>query len=531
MNREKTLPRRTLHEPQSSESSSDTLISGQKDADLLKFARCFTRLPRDPVSRKWRRPLYVTGALYRYTILFLLRSTIFTASTIAFFSIIPLFISLSANKAGRTLCKLYCKALMLSFGIRLTNHGTKPDLHDTPHVFVANHTSFLDYIVMAGHKFPHAVIMARHKGLIGWLQKGVLAFLNSTAFDREDSQQRQAVKNKLKEQLEKQPDCKLLLFPESTCVNNQYVVRFQKGVFDLDNDRVQICPVAIRYGPQTDRSTVFEDSDQNAAMRRHHHRRSRQQQQQKQTRNGYKRRHCATSEDEHGWQKDLMHVSSAETTEGEDNDHDEAVHNGWRKDLFRISDDEEEEEEDEACHSGGIRAAFNIQGNADVCESRHRDHDWNAVDPYWDTRQSLWQQLFYLMTRWKLETHVHYLPPQTRRRRRKHQRPHEQEGDGEATLEDGDDEEEDPVDFANRIRLDIARTAQLKVAEFNGRDKKQLLKLMDQQEKQRGRYPSKESDLVETSSSVNMKRSSSPRSMDEGYGSSLGLNSLAMTSA
>jgi glycerol-3-phosphate O-acyltransferase 3/4 len=36
----------------------------------------------------------------------------------------------------------------------------------------------------------------------------------------------------------------LLIFPEGTCVNNNYTVLFHKGAFDLD---CLICPVAIRY--------------------------------------------------------------------------------------------------------------------------------------------------------------------------------------------------------------------------------------------------------------------------------------------
>ncbi|KAF9165291.1 1-acylglycerol-3-phosphate O-acyltransferase 6 (lysophosphatidic acid acyltransferase, zeta) [Actinomortierella ambigua] len=525
-------------------------------------------------------------------------STIFTASTVAFFSVIPLLISLGANRAGRTLCKLYCKALMLSFGIQLTNHGTKPDLpSNTPHVFVANHTSFLDYIVLAGHKFPHAVIMARHQGLIGWLQRGVLAFLNSTAFDREDSQQRQAVKSKLATQLKEQPDCKLLLFPEATCVNNQYVVRFQKGVFDLDitnhhntgnnmgddgeeeedQRRVQICPVAIRYGPETWRSTVFDDNDvgigsaTRCRRRRRLHRRHRLQQQQQQqlTRDHREHRHSASvasssgssnSEDDHGWRKDLLHLSSADATEGEDNDedNDDALQNGWRKDLFRISDDEDDDDQNEETTAGippyNSSSSSSSSSALTTTAATPRDvpdHDWNAVDPYWDTRQSLWQQLFYLMTRWKLEAHVHYLPPQTRRRcrrREKHQGfKHDggEEGKEEQVCDhhendDEEEEEEDPVDFANRIRLDIAKTAQLKVAEFNGRDKKLLLKLMDQQQKGQdhdhhtgssvGRVESSSCLSSSSSSSSSTKRSSSEQSMDEGYGSSLRLNSLAMTS-
>ena len=36
----------------------------------------------------------------------------------------------------------------------------------------------------------------------------------------------------------------LLIFPEGTCVNNEYCVMFKRGAFDLD---CTVCPIAIKY--------------------------------------------------------------------------------------------------------------------------------------------------------------------------------------------------------------------------------------------------------------------------------------------
>ena len=36
----------------------------------------------------------------------------------------------------------------------------------------------------------------------------------------------------------------LLIFPEGTCVNNEYCVMFKRGAFDLG---ATVCPVAIKY--------------------------------------------------------------------------------------------------------------------------------------------------------------------------------------------------------------------------------------------------------------------------------------------
>lgn len=36
----------------------------------------------------------------------------------------------------------------------------------------------------------------------------------------------------------------LLIFPEGTCVNNEYCVMFKRGAFDLG---ATVCPIAIKY--------------------------------------------------------------------------------------------------------------------------------------------------------------------------------------------------------------------------------------------------------------------------------------------
>ena len=35
----------------------------------------------------------------------------------------------------------------------------------------------------------------------------------------------------------------MIIFPEGTCVNNKYTIRFQKGAFELG---VKVCPVGIK---------------------------------------------------------------------------------------------------------------------------------------------------------------------------------------------------------------------------------------------------------------------------------------------
>lgn len=36
----------------------------------------------------------------------------------------------------------------------------------------------------------------------------------------------------------------MIIFPEGTCVNNKYTIRFQKGAFELG---VKVCPIGLKY--------------------------------------------------------------------------------------------------------------------------------------------------------------------------------------------------------------------------------------------------------------------------------------------
>lgn len=48
----------------------------------------------------------------------------------------------------------------------------------------------------------------------------------------------------MKEHVSDPTSVPLLIFPEGTCVNNQYCVMFRKGAFDLG---ATVCPIAIKY--------------------------------------------------------------------------------------------------------------------------------------------------------------------------------------------------------------------------------------------------------------------------------------------
>ena len=55
---------------------------------------------------------------------------------------------------------------------------------------------------------------------------------------------RKVVGERMKAHVAAQDTTPLLIFPEGTCVNNEYCVMFKRGAFDLD---ATVCPIAIKY--------------------------------------------------------------------------------------------------------------------------------------------------------------------------------------------------------------------------------------------------------------------------------------------
>jgi 1-acyl-sn-glycerol-3-phosphate acyltransferase len=160
-----------------------------------------------------------------------------------FFGLLPIVLRTKGDKWRRFLFRFYCKAFLSSWGARIERHGIKPIL-DKPHIFVANHSSFIDYLILSADSFPHATVAQRHNGLFGLFQKHILALNGSLVFERSQKNDRLALAQKMKEHVNQPSKSPLLIFPEGTCVNNEYTVLFQKGAFELG---AMVVPIAIKY--------------------------------------------------------------------------------------------------------------------------------------------------------------------------------------------------------------------------------------------------------------------------------------------
>lgn len=141
------------------------------------------------------------------------------------------------------LLNIYISGIIISLGARVKYTGRKPCPKE-PHIFVANHTSVTDLPIASGQGRIHAVVAQAHGGMFGWMSRAVLKPLtDSLLFDRNESRDRAIVSKRMRQHVNDPSNCPLLIFPEGTCVNNEYTVLFHKGAFELE---CLVCPIALK---------------------------------------------------------------------------------------------------------------------------------------------------------------------------------------------------------------------------------------------------------------------------------------------
>ncbi|EMS66947.1 Glycerol-3-phosphate acyltransferase 3 [Triticum urartu] len=142
----------------------------------------------------------------------------------------------------RKLVEMMCSVFVASWTGVIKYHGPRPSSRPYQ-VFVANHTSMIDFIILE-QMTAFAVIMQKHPGWVGFIQKTILESVGCIWFNRNDLKDREVVGRKLRDHVQHPDNNPLLIFPEGTCVNNQYTVMFKKGAFELG---CAVCPIAIKY--------------------------------------------------------------------------------------------------------------------------------------------------------------------------------------------------------------------------------------------------------------------------------------------
>ncbi|GMH32616.1 hypothetical protein BSKO_00450 [Bryopsis sp. KO-2023] len=212
------------------------------------FLRCFTSMEPDPWNWNFYLfPMWWMGAIVRFLILFPIRVVILMGGFLIFFT---LFFSVRAimkdgpkrREIERGLVKFQCSMFVASWTGVVKFHGPRP-VKKANRVWVANHTSMIDYIILCSYS-PFAVIMQLHAGWVGFLQTSVLSCLGCLWFNRTEVKDRKIVAEKMSSHISSGESTPLLIFPEGTCVNNEYCVMFKKGTFELG---AVVCPIAIKY--------------------------------------------------------------------------------------------------------------------------------------------------------------------------------------------------------------------------------------------------------------------------------------------
>ncbi|XP_031486729.1 glycerol-3-phosphate acyltransferase 9 [Nymphaea colorata] len=213
------------------------------------FTRCFKSNPPEPWNwNVYLFPLWCLGVVIRYVFLFPLRCILLATGWGIFLTSFMLvhYLLKGQNKTRRQLerylVEFMCSVFVASWTGVVKYHGPRPSIRPRQ-VYVANHTSMIDFIVLE-QMTAFAVMMQKHPGWVGLLQTTILESLGCIWFNRTEEKDRQIVAKKMKDHIENTESNPLLIFPEGTCVNNDYTVMFKKGAFELG---CTVCPVAIKY--------------------------------------------------------------------------------------------------------------------------------------------------------------------------------------------------------------------------------------------------------------------------------------------
>lgn len=196
-------------------------------------------------------PFWLTSIFVRYFVLLPLRVTCLATGVflfgVAFVVVDILFRRRSTMKVAvqKRLIMFLASTFVASWGGLVRYHGRRPR-RQANQIYVANHTSPIDLIVML-KDYPFSAIGQRHGGLAGRLQDLMSCVQNHVWFDRNEGRDRRIVQKMLQAHVRDGDNEPVIVFPEGTCVNNEYCIMFKKGSFELG---AQVYPVAIKYKKQ-----------------------------------------------------------------------------------------------------------------------------------------------------------------------------------------------------------------------------------------------------------------------------------------
>jgi glycerol-3-phosphate O-acyltransferase 3/4 len=193
-------------------------------------------------------PIWLFSIFIRYGILFPLRLGILIVGVSIFstgFTLVHLLLRRRTRfkvYLQKQLIRFLASTLVASWSGLVRYHGERPRRRPNQ-IYVANHTSLIDLAIMI-KDYPFSTIGQRHGGLAGRIQDLMSLVQNHIWFDREEGHDRRIVQRLLQEHVQNGEHEPVLVFPEGTCVNNEYCIMFKKGSFELG---ALVYPVAIKY--------------------------------------------------------------------------------------------------------------------------------------------------------------------------------------------------------------------------------------------------------------------------------------------
>mmetsp|Transcript_561 Transcript_561/g.1911 ORF Transcript_561/g.1911 Transcript_561/m.1911 type:complete len:459 (-) Transcript_561:52-1428(-) len=226
-----------------------SVMGAMEDVVSDSFNKCFeSHMPPPWNWNIYLFPAWLLGAMFRYLVMFPVRVMVVVGSTLTFLAISTLARAAlkkderKALQIDSFLMWYLANAWIMAWGGVIRYEGRIPE-REAKQIYVANHTSIIDVVVLLGAQ-NFAVVGQHHPRPLGFFQDVVLKCLNCIWFDRKEVKDRSLVRKRIQDHVNRADIAPLLIFPEGTCVNNRYTVMFKKGAFELDAD---VIPIALSY--------------------------------------------------------------------------------------------------------------------------------------------------------------------------------------------------------------------------------------------------------------------------------------------
>ncbi len=139
----------------------------------------------------------------------------------------------------RVIPKLYHRGNCWIMGLDLVCQGQPSEARPT--LFVANHTSYLDIIILASLIDAHFIAKEE---IAGWPVFGLLAKLNGTVFITRRAIASRQQRDEMQDRLDDGDS--LILFPEGTSSDGQHVLRFNSTYFSIAEREVAGQPLTVQ---------------------------------------------------------------------------------------------------------------------------------------------------------------------------------------------------------------------------------------------------------------------------------------------